>query len=58
MALPEGRTRLEGRTFYTLSMEPQQYWSFFSDLLIHHIHRRVLDHIRAEVRSDDQNKLR
>jgi uncharacterized protein YndB with AHSA1/START domain len=50
VALPGGRTRLEGRTFYTLSMEPQQYWSFFSDLLIHRIHQRVLDHIRAEVR--------
>ncbi len=48
--LPGGRTRLEGRTFYTLAMEPQQYWSFFSDLLIHSIHQRVLDHIRAEVR--------
>jgi len=50
VALPGGRTRLEGRTFYTLAMEPQQYWSFFSDLLIHRIHQRVLDHIRAEVR--------
>lgn len=50
VALPGGRTRLEGRTFYTLSMEPQQYWSFFSDLLIHRIHQRVLEHIRSEVR--------
>ena len=47
--LPGGRTRLEGRTFYTLAMDPQPYWSFFSDLLIHRIHQRVLQHIRAEV---------
>jgi uncharacterized membrane protein YhaH (DUF805 family) len=47
--LAGGRTRLEGRTFYTLAMEPQPYWAFFSDLLIHQIHRRVLAHIAAEV---------
>ena len=47
--LPNGRTRLEGRTFYQLAMEPQNYWAFFSDLLIHRIHRRVLAHIAAEV---------
>jgi uncharacterized protein YndB with AHSA1/START domain len=47
--LSGGRTRLEGRTFYQLSMEPQPYWSFFSDLLIHRIHQRVLAHIAAEV---------
>ena len=47
--LPNGRTRLEGRTFYQLAMEPQNYWAFFSDLFIHRIHRRVLAHIAAEV---------
>ncbi len=49
IALAGGRTRLEGRTFYQLSMEPQTYWAFFSDLLIHQIHQRVLAHIAAEV---------
>jgi uncharacterized membrane protein YhaH (DUF805 family)/uncharacterized protein YndB with AHSA1/START domain len=47
--LPRGRTRLEGSTWYELSMAPQTYWAFFADLLIHQIHQRVLDHIRAEV---------
>ncbi len=51
VALASGRTRLEGRTFYQLSMEPQTYWAFFSDLLIHQIHQRVLTHIAAEVSS-------
>jgi uncharacterized membrane protein YhaH (DUF805 family) len=46
--LSSGRTRLEGRTWYQLSMEPQAYWVFFSDLLIHAIHRRVLAHIAEE----------
>ncbi len=47
--LEGGRTRLEGSTWYELSMEPQSYWAFFSDLLIHRIHTRVLEHIRDEV---------
>jgi uncharacterized membrane protein YhaH (DUF805 family) len=47
--LPGGRTRLEGSTFYTLAMDPQPYWAFWADALIHQIHQRVLDHIRREV---------
>jgi Polyketide cyclase / dehydrase and lipid transport len=49
IALPGGRTRLEGRTFYELSMAPQPYWAIFGDALIHQIHQRVLEHIRDEV---------
>jgi uncharacterized membrane protein YhaH (DUF805 family) len=49
VALPGGRTRLEGSTWYELSLAPQSYWAFFSDLVIHRIHTRVLEHIRAEV---------
>lgn len=49
IALPGGRTRLEGRTFYELSMSPQPYWALFGDALIHQIHARVLRHIRDEV---------
>lgn len=46
VALPGGRTRLEGRTWYTFAMHPQAYWTRWSDLAIHAIHRRVLDHVR------------
>lgn len=45
MPLPGGRTRLEGRTWYTFDMHPQAYWTLWSDCSIHKIHRRVLDHI-------------
>jgi hypothetical protein len=45
--LPNGRTRLEGRTWYRFDMYPQVYWTLWSDLLIHRIHQRVLDHIKA-----------
>ena len=44
--LPGGRTRLEGRTWYTFEMFPQGYWTLWSDALIHRIHVRVLEHIK------------
>ena len=47
--LPGSRTLLEGSTWYQLEMGPQAYWSIWSDLLVHRIHRRVLRHIQVEV---------
>lgn len=44
--LAGGRTRLEGRTWYEFEMFPQFYWTLWSDLIIHRIHVRVLEHIR------------
>lgn len=44
-ALEGGRTRLVGRTWYTLDMAPVPYWSAWSTALIHRIHLRVLGHI-------------
>jgi hypothetical protein len=44
--LGDGRTRLEGRTWYTFAMYPQAYWTVWSDFTIHRIHRRVLDHVK------------
>ena len=48
VSLPGGRTRLEGRTWYTLRMQPQGYWTILADTIIHSIHQRVLDHIKRE----------
>jgi uncharacterized protein YndB with AHSA1/START domain len=50
--LAGGRTRLEGRTWYTFDMRPQAYWTMWSDYSIHAIHRRVLDHIRRLAERD------
>ena len=44
--LPNGRTRLEGSTWYKFEMYPQDYWTLWSDACIHRIHRRVLTHIK------------
>jgi uncharacterized membrane protein YhaH (DUF805 family) len=45
--LPEGRTRLVGTTWYQLRFWPSSYWSLWSDAIIHRIHMRVLDHVKA-----------
>ena len=50
--LGEGRTRLEGRTWYAFDMHPQGYWTLWSDFSIHRIHRRVLDHVRDLAEAD------
>jgi len=47
-ALPGGKTRLEGTTWYQHTMWPAAYWHLWSDYIIHRIHMRVLTHIRAE----------
>lgn len=47
--LGDGRTRLEGTTWYQIEMAPEWYWARWSDYLIHRIHLRVLDHIKQEV---------
>jgi uncharacterized membrane protein YhaH (DUF805 family) len=48
-ALPGGKTRLQGTTWYSDAMWPQAYWQLWSDYIVHRIHMRVLNHIRAEV---------
>ncbi len=48
VALPGGRTRLEGSTWYRLKLAPEPYWQVISDALIHRIHLRVLQQIRRE----------
>ena len=42
----DGRTILEGTTWYSHRIAPQFYWGAISDEIIHRIHSRVLEHIR------------
>jgi hypothetical protein len=44
--LPGGKTLLQGTTWYTDKIWPSAYWQLWSDLIIHHIHLRVLNHIK------------
>jgi hypothetical protein len=45
-SFPDGRTRLVGTTWYYHHLWPAAYWQFWSDHIIHTIHRRVLTHIK------------
>jgi hypothetical protein len=47
-ALPNGQTRLEGHTWYSVAIYPQAYWRSASEVLLHRIHRRVLDQVKRE----------
>lgn len=45
-ALPGGRTRIEGQSWYRSEFEPDGYWGIYSDRVVKLVHRRVLGHIR------------
>jgi uncharacterized membrane protein YhaH (DUF805 family) len=47
--LGDGRTRLEGSTWYEQRLRPEGYWVLFSDVIIARIHVRVLEHIARSV---------
>lgn len=53
--LPGNKTRLEGRTWYSVDMYPQIYWRLWTDSLIHAIHNQVLEHIRDTVQASASN---
>jgi uncharacterized membrane protein YhaH (DUF805 family) len=59
-ALPDGRTRLAGTTWYTNRMWPESYWQLWSDSILHRIHGRVLEHIKhlAEAEASANRALR
>jgi uncharacterized membrane protein YhaH (DUF805 family) len=49
VALADGRTRIDGTSWYEIDMQPEAYWSMWTDASVHAIHRRVLEHIKKEV---------
>jgi uncharacterized membrane protein YhaH (DUF805 family) len=55
-ALPDGRTRLVGRTWYRTNMVPEGYWRLWADAFIEAIHLRVLHHVAALAESDARGK--
>jgi hypothetical protein len=46
-ALPDGKTLLEGTTWYYHNIKPAFYWQLWSDYIVHKIHNRVLTHIKT-----------
>lgn len=47
VALPGGRTRLIGTTWYQHHLWPASYWALWSDAIVHEIHLRVLNHVKG-----------
>jgi uncharacterized membrane protein YhaH (DUF805 family) len=45
--LPNGKTILEGTTWYNHNMQPELYWKLWADQIIHQIHLRVLNHVKS-----------
>lgn len=41
----DGKVVVEGTTWYRHSLAPQWYWAPITDVMIHRIHERVLNHI-------------
>lgn len=46
--ISEAKTEIEGTTWYSLDIYPQFYWKIWSNMIIHKIHNRVLQHIKLE----------
>jgi len=46
--LKDGGTRLEGSTWYYNKINPDWYWTIWSDYIVHQIHNRVLHHIKKQ----------
>lgn len=44
--LGNGKTLLEGTTWYINKIKPDFYWTKWSDYIVHKIHQRVLEHIK------------
>lgn len=45
--LPNGHTLVTGTSWYEQRLWPQVYWRLWSDAIVHRIHMRVLNHIKA-----------
>lgn len=45
--LADGRTLVVGTSWYQHGLWPAQYWRWWSDMVVHHIHQRVLEHVRT-----------
>lgn len=46
--ISEIQTELEGTTWYKVDIYPEIYWKSWSNLIVHRIHERVLNHIKLE----------
>ena len=55
--LGDGNVELVGTTWYHTLMDPEPYWGWLSDQMIHLIHLRVLNHIKDTIETDANQSL-
>lgn len=55
--LSDGKTLLEGTTWYYHNIKPAFYWRVWSNHIIHKIHERVLTHIKINSENEMRNGL-
>jgi len=53
-SLPNGKTLLEGTTWYYHNIRPAIYWRLWSNDIIHAIHERVLTHIKKNAENGNK----
>jgi hypothetical protein len=53
----EGKVLLEGTTWFFAKMEPEPYWSWLTESMIHMVHMRVLEHIQQQAESKAKQKI-
>jgi uncharacterized membrane protein YhaH (DUF805 family) len=51
--MENNKTVLTGTTWYKNDLWPNFYWRYWSDYLIHAIHKRVLNHIKLNAEKDE-----
>lgn len=52
--LANGKTLLEGTTWYRHDIKPEFYWRLWSNHIVHKIHQRVLNHIKVNSEKDEK----
>lgn len=55
--LGNGKTRLEGTTWYYHDIKPAFYWRIWSNYIVHKIHQRVLAHIKTQTEPKQRSEL-
>jgi uncharacterized membrane protein YhaH (DUF805 family) len=54
VTLSDNQTLLEGTTWYQNYFWPQAYWREWSDAIVHRIHLRVLQHVKAQAEASQR----
>ena len=57
VSLGDGRTRVVGESRYLLNIAPAPYWNLWTKEIVHMIHHRVLQHIKAQAEQSPRESI-